>query len=72
MNTNLLLQLIQSMGGEQPMDTPEMQTCQVALPPPFDMMCAMRHMFPPKEQKMIDLMIKMFEIKMLMEEIQCS
>jgi len=67
MNTNLLMQLLQSMSGDMPQQ--EEAPCQINLPPHFEMMLSMRHMFPPKEQKMIDLLVKMFELQVLMDEV---
>ena len=69
MKANLLWQMMQSMGGGEtlPAEVPEIQ---MDLPPPLDMLASLRPMMPPREQRLIDLMIKLHELKTLMNEFQ--
>jgi len=62
---------MQTMNDSQPDTAQEAQPQEPPqLEPPFDMLFMLRPMLPPREQKMIDLILKMQEIKILMCEIQ--
>ena len=67
MNSNLLLQMLQTINSpeaiENTHDTP-------VLPPPFDTLQSLRHLLPTREQKVVDVMVKFQELKMLIEELQ--
>ena len=75
---NLLWQMMQSMnvGGNYQNMQEALQQFQdsqpppVPLPSPLDTLYMMRAMLPLKEQRMIDLMVKIQELKLLMDEIQ--
>ena len=62
----LLWQLMQSLSEGNLPDAPEPP---IPLEPPFDMLWKLRPVLSPKEQRYIDLMIKIFEIQVLMDEI---
>ncbi|MCL2216811.1 MAG: hypothetical protein FWB91_07290 [Defluviitaleaceae bacterium] len=64
METNLMRQLVQSMGG----GIPEISE-NADLP---DILQMFKPMLPPHEQRMVDLMLKLSEVKALMDEIQNS
>ena len=71
MNPNMLLQLMQGMGdGKVPLD--EMYNYQEMpqLPPPLDTLYMIRPMLPPREQRFIDILIKMHELQTLFAEMQ--
>ena len=81
MNPNLLWQLMQSMNlqsdspPESPTEAPDPSVSPTPsempqLAPPFDMLFVLRPMLPPREQRMIDIMVKMQELKMLIAEVQ--
>ena len=65
-NQDILMQLMQNLQNGLS-DAPDPPT---PLPSPFDTLYKIRPMLPPREQKMIDLMIKFHEIRVLMDEIQ--
>ena len=74
MNTNLLMQLIQSMNENQS-ELPQFQqphTDTPALDSPFDMLFMLRPMLPHREQLMIDVLVKVQELKILIDEMQNS
>ena len=67
--SSLFLQLLQSLneGDNIPVDP------QFAhLPSPFNTLAKIRPMLPPREQLLIDLMIKFHEITVLMDKIQAT
>jgi len=68
MNANLLMQLMQNMND--PNFTPATHGEGAHLPPPFDMLLTLRPMLPPREQRMIDVMIKVQELRILIDEMQ--
>jgi len=68
MNTTLLMQLLQNMND--PNYTHETHEEGAHLPPPFDMLLTIRPMLPPREQRMIDVMIKVQELRILIDEMQ--
>ena len=74
MKSNLLWQLMQSMGmgglEEIQSDAPEVNPSHVTLDPPWDTILMLRPMLSPREQRIIDLMFKLQEVKKLFEEIQ--
>ena len=74
MKSNLLWQLMQSMGmsgiDDIQADTPEIDSPHVTLDPPWDTILMLRPMLPPREQRIIDLLFKLQEAKKLFEEIQ--
>jgi len=63
--SSLLLQLMQGLNGGM-LDSPEPP---IPLDPPFDILFKLRPMLSPKEQKIVDLMIKFQEIRVLIDEI---
>jgi len=66
MNSNLLIQMLQTMqSNEHNENTPDMQM----LPPPFDTLQSLRHLLPPREQRVIDIMIKFHELRMLIDDL---
>ena len=73
MNANLLWQLMQSMNEAEANSSEVSGTEEIpSLPPPFNALLMMRHMFPPREQRMIDVMLKFQELKVLIAELQCE
>jgi hypothetical protein len=67
MNPNLLLQVLQTMNTQE---VTENTVGTPTLPPPFDALQSLRHLLPPREQRTVDVMIKFYELKMLIEELQ--
>ena len=68
MNANLLMQLMQNMND--PNYTHEAHAEGAHLPPQFGMLLTLRPMLPTREQRMIDVMIKVQELKILIDEMQ--
>jgi len=67
---DLLMQLFQNMGVEN-FELPSFHGMP-EIPDdmhPFDVIISMRHLLPPHEQKIVDLMVKLNEVKELMDEI---
>ena len=65
MNTNMLWQLLQNMNESQEQECP----LPFELPPPLDTLCKIRHVFSPKEQRIIDILIKWHELQVLLEDM---
>jgi len=65
--SSLLWQLIQSINDE---NTPELPEPPIPQNQPFDILFKLRPVLSAKEQRYIDLIIKIQEIKILMDEIQ--
>ena len=64
----MLWQLMQSMGAHTQEDSGA-----IAEPLPFEHnLMSLRPLMPPKQQKLLDLMIKMQEVKTLIHEIQTN
>jgi len=74
MKANLIWQLMQNMGisGDHQFtpESQEMPEPYITLDPPWDMLLMIRPMLAPREQRMIDLLIKMQEMRILMDDIQ--
>ena len=68
MKANLLWQMMQNMGGGEALPA-EVQEFQIDLPPPLDMLMSLRPMMPPREQRIIDLMVKFHELKTLIADL---
>ena len=66
-NSNLLTEIMQIMQTLEMSNHTEPDT---TLPPPFDTLYKIRTMLPAREQKIIDMMIKFHEIRVLMDEIK--
>ena len=68
LQSSLLLQLIKSLNGEDTLlpDSPEPP---IPLEPPLDILFKLRPILNPREQKVIDLMIKIQEIMALIDEL---
>lgn len=60
----LLWQLVQSLGNNHTEEPPQESTY------PDHYLLTLRPLMPPRQQRIIDLMIKFQEIKALMDEIQ--
>jgi len=71
MDANLLLQLMQSM-NDPSQNAGEMQEMHEfpTLPPPYDTLLMLRPMLHPREQRFIDILVKMQELKILIAEGQ--
>lgn len=71
MNQNLLWQLMQGMTEQSEQIEAQMQEQLDAspLPPPFDTLYMLRPMLPKREQRFVDILIKMQELKMLIAEV---
>lgn len=68
-NSVLLTQFMQALndGGAS---LPNAPAPPIPLPSPFDIVYKMRPTLPAKEQKIIDMMVKFFEIRVLMDELK--
>jgi len=60
---------MQTMNGESAIEPQANVNTNIELPAPFDMLFAMKPMLPLKEQKFVDLMVKICEVQKLMDEI---
>ena len=71
MDANLLFQLMQNMNdpSQNTGEMPAMHECP-ALPPPYDTLLMLRPMLYPREQRFIDILVKMRELKILIAEGQ--
>jgi len=69
MNPNMLMQMMQNMGINPSESTDDYQDPS-HLPPPLDMMYLIRPVLPQREQRFIDILIKMHELQILFEEMQ--
>ena len=74
MKATLLWQLMQNMGiggdFQFAADPPDVAEPHITLDPPWDTLLMLRPMLNLREQRMIDLLVKMQEIKAILEEIQ--
>ena len=63
----MLWQLMQSLG------TPTQENHSILTEPPFEhTLISLKPLMAPKQQKIIDLLIKLQEVKLLMEELQAG
>ncbi|MCL2387413.1 MAG: hypothetical protein FWC89_07695 [Defluviitaleaceae bacterium] len=66
--TAWLLHLLQGAGGETVQGMPDFPPEM----PPWNVIISMRDKLPPHEQRVVDLMVKLDEVKDLLDEIQCA
>ena len=71
MDQNMLWQLMQNMGVAPPANPQDGYDMEIPhLPPPLDTLYMIRPMMPQREQRFIDILIKMHELQTLFAEMQ--